>query len=105
MQKSEEGIFLGYSIRNKAYKCLNTNINKVVESANVKFDEYTEVHDVEPIKEPKAYKSFVYFYEGILANEDVVNQVANQQVFVTVESHIMNVELHLETKLHSFVEL
>ena len=38
--KSEEGIFLGYSTRSKAYKCLNTNTNKVVESANVKFDEY-----------------------------------------------------------------
>ena len=31
--KSEEGIFLGYSTRIKAYKCLNTNINKIVESA------------------------------------------------------------------------
>ena len=39
--KSEEGIFLGYSTRSKAYKCLNTNTRKVVESANVKFDEYT----------------------------------------------------------------
>ena len=37
--KSEEGIFLGYSIRSKAYKYLNTNTNKVVESVFVKFDE------------------------------------------------------------------
>ena len=57
--KSEEYIFLGYSTRSKAYKCLNTNTNKVVESANVKFDEYTEVYEVEPMKEPKEYKSFV----------------------------------------------
>ena len=49
--KSEEGIFLGYSTRSKAYKCLNTNTNKVVESANLKFDEYTEVHKAEPMKE------------------------------------------------------
>ena len=48
--KSEEGIFLGYSTRSKAYKCLNTNINKIVESINVNFDEYIEFHDVEPIK-------------------------------------------------------
>ena len=39
--KSEEGIFLGYSTRSKAYKCLNTNTNKIVESANVNFDKYT----------------------------------------------------------------
>ena len=45
--KSEESIFLGYSIRSKAYKCLNTNTNKVVESTNVKFDEYTKVHNRE----------------------------------------------------------
>ena len=48
--KSEEGIFLGYSTRSKSYKCLNTNSNKIVESTNVNFDEYIEVHDVEPIK-------------------------------------------------------
>ena len=41
--KREESIFLRYSTRSKAYKCLNTNTNKVVESANVKFDEYIEV--------------------------------------------------------------
>ena len=33
--KSDEGIFLGYSTRSKAYKCLNVNTYKVVESANV----------------------------------------------------------------------
>ena len=48
--KSDEGIFLGYSTRSKAYKCLNTNINKIVESENVNFDEYTESHDDELIK-------------------------------------------------------
>ena len=37
--KSDEGIFLRYSTRRKSYKCLNANTKKVVESANVKFDE------------------------------------------------------------------
>ena len=49
--KSEIGIFLGYSTRSKAYKCLNTNTNKVVESANVKFDEYIEIYEAEPMNE------------------------------------------------------
>ena len=52
MQKSEEGIFLVYSTRSKAYKCLNTNTNKIVESANVNFDESIEVHDTKPVKKP-----------------------------------------------------
>ena len=51
--KSDGGIFPSYSIRSKAYKCLSTNTNKIVESANVNFDEYIEVHDNEPIKKPK----------------------------------------------------
>ena len=38
--KIDEGIFLGYSTKRKAYKCLNSNINKVVKSANLKLDEY-----------------------------------------------------------------
>ena len=50
--KSEEGIFLGYSTRSETCKCLKTNTNKVVESANVKFDEYTKVYKAEAMKEP-----------------------------------------------------
>ena len=57
--KSEEGIFLGYSTRSKAYKCLNTNTKKVMESENVKFDEYTKAHEDELMNELEEYKSFV----------------------------------------------
>jgi hypothetical protein len=35
----DEGIFLGYSSRSKAYRCYNTTLCKIVESANVKVDE------------------------------------------------------------------
>ena len=54
--KSEEGVFLGYSIISKAYKCLNTNINKVVKSKNVNFDEYTKVYKAKPMRELEEYK-------------------------------------------------
>ena len=37
-------VFLGYSTRSKAYKCLNTNTHKIAESENVNFDEYIEVN-------------------------------------------------------------
>ena len=54
--KSDEGIFLGYSTRSKHYKCLNTNTSRVVESANVNFDEYTKVHEAKPMKGLEEYK-------------------------------------------------
>ena len=63
--KSDERIFLGYSTRSKAYKCLNINTNKVVESANVKFDELVEVQNVENTRKIEEYKKFLYFYEGM----------------------------------------
>ena len=72
--KSEEGMFLGYSTRSKAYKCLNINTNKIVESANVKFDELAEVQNAENTKKIEEYKTFVYFYE-VMPNE---GKVANQ---------------------------
>ena len=77
--KSDEGIFLDYTIRSKAYNCLNTNTNKVVESETMKFDEYIEVYESKPIKELEEYKSFVYFYEGISIEEDATNQVINSK--------------------------
>ena len=51
------------------YKCLNANTNKIVESANVNFDEHTEIQIDETIKKLEEYRSFVYFYEGMLAEE------------------------------------
>ena len=75
--KSEEGIFLGYSTRRKAYKCLNINTNKVVESANVKFDELAKVQNVENTKKIEEYKTFVYFYEGMPNDGKVATQNDN----------------------------
>ena len=63
--KSEEGIFLSYSTKRNAYKCLNVNTNKVVESTNVKFDELAKVQNFECIKKIEEYNNFVCFYEGM----------------------------------------
>ena len=57
--KSDEGIFLGYSTRSKAYKCLNVNTNKVVESVKVNFDEFAEDHEVESGKKYDNHRSFI----------------------------------------------
>lgn len=37
----DEGIFLVYSTKSKANHCFNKRLNKIVESASVKFDERT----------------------------------------------------------------
>ena len=75
--KSDEEIFLGYSTRSKAYKCLNVNTNKIVESVNVNFDEFVEEHEVESTKEFENYISFICFYDGIPNQEEAANQTAN----------------------------
>lgn len=37
--ESNEGIFLGYSTKSKAYKCYNNKTKNIIESANVKVDD------------------------------------------------------------------
>jgi hypothetical protein len=37
--REDEGIFLGYSSRSKAYRCYNKRLQNIVESINVKIDE------------------------------------------------------------------
>ena len=76
--KTDEGIFLGYSTRSKTYKYLNTNTNKIVESANVNFDEHAKVHVEEP-KKLDEYRTFIYSYEGMPIEEEAINQVEIQQ--------------------------
>ena len=36
--RSDEGIFLGYSLKSKAYKCFNYRTKTIVECTNVKVD-------------------------------------------------------------------
>ena len=38
--KGDEGIFLGYSCKSKAYKFLNFFTHKIIESAHVRIDEF-----------------------------------------------------------------
>lgn len=38
--RCDEGIFLGYSMQSKAYRCYNKRLHRIVESANVKVDEH-----------------------------------------------------------------
>lgn len=38
--RSDEGIFLGYSTKSKAYQCYKKILNRIMESINVKVDEH-----------------------------------------------------------------
>ena len=58
--KGDEGIFLGYSCKSKAYRCLNLSTHKIIESAHVKVDEFAEKTEEESKKEPEDYKIFVF---------------------------------------------
>lgn len=58
--KSDEGTFLGYSTKSKAYQFLNKRTGKIVESANVRVDEYSEKNEQDSNSEPKKYKGFKY---------------------------------------------
>lgn len=62
--KSDESIFLGHSTKRKAYRCLSSNTNKIMESANVRVDEFAEKNVEQCKKEPEDYISFVHIYEG-----------------------------------------
>ena len=59
--KGDEGIFLGYSCRSKAYRCLNLSTHKIIESVHVRIDEFVERSEEESNKEPEDYKIFVYY--------------------------------------------
>ena len=85
--KSDKGIFLGYSTKSKAYKSLYSKTNKVVESANVKVDEFAERNDVECKKEPKYYSTFIYVDDG------APNTPIKQENKATFFQHIGNTEV------------
>lgn len=57
--KGDEGIFLGYSCKSKAYRCLNLSTHKVIESAHVKVDEFAKRSEEESKREPEDYRRFV----------------------------------------------
>ena len=78
--KNEEGIFMGYPTKSKAYKCLNSNTNKVVESANVKVDAFIERSDITYNDETEDYSIFIYMDDGAPSTpNEQENQVAVSQ--------------------------
>ena len=58
--KGDEGIFLAYSCRSKAYRCLNLSTHKIIESTHVRIDEFAERAKEERKKELENYRKFIY---------------------------------------------
>ncbi len=58
--KGDEGIFLDYSCKSKAYKCLNLSTHKVIESAHAKVDEFAKRTKEESKRKLEDYKIFVF---------------------------------------------
>lgn len=56
--KGDEGNLLGYLSKRKAYKFLNTSTNTMIESENVRIDEFSNKNNVKSKKEPKDYNKF-----------------------------------------------
>ena len=66
--KGDEGIFVGYSCRIKAYKCLNLSTYKIIKSAHVRIDEFLEKIEEETKKELEDYKRFFYYEPDTFPN-------------------------------------
>ena len=64
--KSDEGIFLGYSYRSKAYKCLNISTHRIIESAHLKIDEFVEKSEEESSREFEDCNFFLYYEPNTL---------------------------------------
>ena len=63
-----KGIFLGYSCRSKAYKCLNLSTHKIIESAHVRIDEFVEKTEEERKKELEDYRIFFCYKPDTFPN-------------------------------------
>lgn len=81
---SDEGIFLGYSSKSKAYRCHNKRLQKIIESTNVKIDEHFrgDSRSTEPtieiiINEPT--------YIPPVQNEDPITPVSSENSTMTEE--------------------
>ena len=79
--KGDECIFLGYSCKSKAYRCLNLSTHKIIESVHVRIDEFAEKAEEESKKELEDYRRLIYFESetllGIFENKETSSAEPN----------------------------
>ena len=66
--KGDEDIFLGYSYKSKAYKCLNLSTHKIIANAHVRIDEFVEKSEEVSNKELEDYKRLFYYETDTFKN-------------------------------------
>ena len=83
--KGDEEIFLGYSFKSKAYRCLNLSTHKVIESAHVKVDEFVEKIEEERKKELEDYRRFVYIELNTFPDTSVNKETSSTKPNIVIE--------------------
>ena len=94
--KGDEGIFLRYSCKSKAYRCLNLSTHKVIESTHVKVDEFADKSEKENKRVPEDYRRFVYI------EPDTIPSISFTQESLTPESSVTKIQkVQTEPQQHS----
>ena len=86
-----KGIFLGYSCKSEACRCLNLSTHKIIESAHVKVDEFAEKTEEESKKKPEDYNRFVF-------SDTLLDTSVNRKT-VSIEPNIATELQEVQTKL------
>ena len=81
--KGDEGIFLGYSCKSKAYRCLNLSTQKIIESVHVKIDEFAEKSEEENKRIPEDYRRFIYIEPDTIPSTPVNQESSTPESSVT----------------------
>ena len=71
--RSDEGMFLGYSLKIMAYRCYNLRTKTIMESANVRIDEKFRIQE-----------RIVYCN----SDDDVVTKPRNDEVFLETKNDL-----------------
>ena len=74
--RSDEGMFLGYSLKIKAYRCYNLRTKTIIESANVRVDEKFRVQE--------------RIVDHNSDDENVVTKPRNDEVFFETNNDLQN---------------
>ena len=73
--RSDEGMFLGCSLKRKAYRCYNQRTKTIIESANVRIDEKFKIQER------------IVNYNS---DDDIVTKPSNDDVFLVTTNDLKN---------------
>ena len=82
--RNDESIFLGYSLKRKAYRCFNYRTKTIVECANVRIDEKFGTKE----------KMLEYNFDKEHDNSGIANR--NTKIFLETDNDLQNSVEHVE---------